>query len=108
MEYRYFPGRLRFRDHVLRDETIREAATTVVKKICPEAQIEYTEKTSSILATYPEDSFDVEKLKPLLPLLLALEPKVRFYSPAKKQAVLDGIKAIDQKVSQIFDRSSEV
>ncbi|MBR1639058.1 MAG: hypothetical protein IJ688_06700 [Treponema sp.] len=94
MEYRYFPGRLRFRDHVLRDEDIRKAAVNVVKIICPQAEITYTEKTSGILAIYPPQSLNLESLKPLLPLLLEIEPKVRFYTPAKKEAVLEGIKKI--------------
>ncbi len=101
MEYRYFPGRLRFRDHVLRDTDIRNAAIKVLKKICPQAEITYTEKTSGILAIYPSDSLDIEKLKPLLPLLLEIEPKIRFYTPAKKQAVLDGIKKIEKKVEVV-------
>ncbi len=98
MEYRYFPGRLRFRDHVLRDEEIRNAAIAVLKTICPQAEITYTEKTSGILATYPADSINIEKLKSLVPLLLDIEPKIRFYTPAKKQIILDGIKKIKEKV----------
>ena len=98
MEYRYFPGRLRFRDHILRDEEIRNALIEVVKKICPEATITYTEKTSGILATYPPGSIKTDELKPLVPLLLEIEPKVRFYTPSKKQSILDGIKKIEMKV----------
>lgn len=101
MEYRYFPGRLRFRDHILRDEEIRNAAISVVKKICPQAEISYTEKTSGILATYPEKTVEIEKLKPLIPLLLEIEPKVRFYTPSKKQIILEGIKKIEEKVIEI-------
>lgn len=103
MEYRYFPGRLRFRDHVLRDEEIRNAAIAVLKKICPQAEITYTEKTSGILATYPADSIDIEKLKSLVPLLLEIEPKIRFYTPQKKQAILDGIKKIEVYILSDFN-----
>ena len=78
MQYNYFPGRLRFRDPVLRDSDIREAALEAVRLICPQAQITYKESTASILALYPEDSVDAEKLKPLVPLLLKIEPKIRF------------------------------
>ena len=106
MEYRYFPGRLRFRDHVLRDEDIRNAAITVVKKICPQAEITYTEKTSGILATYPIDSLDLKKLKPLIPFVLEIEPKIRFYTASKKEAVLDGIKKIENKVDEILSSPS--
>jgi len=98
MEYRYYPGRLRFRDHVLRDEEIRNATIAVLKKICPQAEITYTEKTSGILAIYPKESVDLKKLKPLVPLLLEIEPKIRFYSPQKKQVVLKGIKKIEETI----------
>lgn len=94
MQYNYFPGRLRFRDPVLRDSDIREAALEAVRLICPQAQITYKESTASILALYPEDSVDSEKLKPLVPLLLKIEPKIRFYTPKKKEAVLSGISEI--------------
>ncbi|MCR5252895.1 MAG: hypothetical protein K6C98_04175 [Treponema sp.] len=102
MEYRYFPGRLRFRDHILRDEDIRNAAIKAVKIICPKAEITYTEKTSGILATYPSNSLDVEKLKALTPLVLEIEPKIRFYTPQKKQFILDGIKKIEEKAMELF------
>ena len=101
MEYRYFPGRLRFRDHVLRDIDIRNALFDAIKIICPEAQITFTEATSSILATYPQNSLDMKKLEPIVPLLLEIEPKIRFYREQKKQAVLDGIKKIYDFVQKI-------
>ena len=94
MQYNYFPGRLRFRDPVLRDEDIRNAALEVVKLICPAAEITYKESTAGILTVYPPDSVQPEKLKPLLPMLLKLEPKVRFYTPKKKAEVLAGIEAV--------------
>ena len=97
MQYNYFPGRLRFRDPVLRSLDvldIRNAALEVVKLICPAAEITYKESTAGILAVYPPDSVQPEKLKPLLPMLLKLEPKVRFYTPKKKAEVLAGIEAV--------------
>lgn len=97
MEYRYFPGKLRFRDHILRDKDIRKATIEVVQIICPSAKIEYTEKTSGILATFDPNSLDIEKLKSLLPLLLEIEPKVRFFTPKKKSDVLTGIEKIKEK-----------
>ena len=93
MQYNYFPGRLRFRDPVLRDEDIRNAALEVVKLICPAAEITYKESTASILAVYPSDSVQPEKLKPLVPLLLKIEPKIRFCTPKKKPEILAGIEA---------------
>ncbi|MBP5156397.1 MAG: hypothetical protein ILP18_00800 [Treponema sp.] len=98
MQYNYFPGRLRFRDPVLRDGDIREAALDVVKQICPQAEITYKESTASILAVYPEESVDVENLKKLVPYLLKIEPKVRFYTPKKKGDVLAGIEDVKKAV----------
>ena len=101
MEYRYFPGRLRFRDPVLRDTEIRNAALEVVQLICPQAEITYKESTASILAVYPENAVNPDALKPLLPLLLKIEPKIRFYTPKKKTDILAGIAEIKSQVEKI-------
>ena len=94
MEWRYFPGKFRFRDRVLCDDDIRRAVVQVAAAICPSAQIEWNESTSGLLATFAPDAIEPEKLKPLVPLLKELEPKVRFYTPQKKAAVLEGIEKI--------------
>lgn len=101
MEYRYFPGRLRFRDPVLRDTDIRNAALEVVRIICSQAEITYKESTASILAIYTEASVNPNALKPLLPLLLKIEPKIRFYTPKKKADILAGIAEIKSQVEKI-------
>lgn len=101
MEYRYFPGRLRFRDPVLRDSEIRNAALEVVQLICPQAEITYKESTASILAVYPENAVNPDALKPLLPLLLKIEPKIRFYTPKKKTDILAGIAEIKSQVEKM-------
>lgn len=98
MQYNYFPGRLRFRDPILRDEDIRNTALEILHIICPEAEISYKEDTASILAVYPADSVNPNELKPLLPLLLKLEPKIRFYTPKKKQEILEYLAKIKEKI----------
>ena len=102
MQYNYFPGRLRFRDPVLRDSDIRNAILEVVSIICPQAEITYKESTAGILAVYPEDAVNPESLKPLLPLLLKLEPKIRFYAPKKKSDILAGIAEIKTTVEKMI------
>lgn len=101
MQYNYFPGRLRFRDPVLRDGDIRAAALDAVAVLCPEAQLSYKESTASILAVYPAEAVDPETLKPLIPYLLKIEPKVRFYTPKKKEEVLAGIAEIKDAIKRI-------
>ncbi len=101
MQYNYFPGRLRFRDPVLRDNDIRNAALEVVRIICPQAEITYKESTASILAVYPADSVNLDNLQSLVPLLLELEPKIRFYTPKKKNDILAGIAKIKLTVEKM-------
>jgi hypothetical protein len=107
MEYRYFPGRLRFRDPILRDIEIRNAALEVLQLLCPQAQITYKESTASILAVYPEDALNPDSLKSLLPLLLKIEPKIRFYTPKKKANILAGIAEIKSQVENIKRQTNE-
>ena len=101
MQYNYFPGRLRFRDSILRDTEIRNAALEVVHLICPQAEISYKESTASILALYPADKVNPDSLQPLVPLLLRLEPKIRFYRPNKKSIILEGIAEIKSQVEKM-------
>ena len=101
MQYNYFPGRLRFRDPILRDSEIRNAALEVVELICPQAEITYKESTASILALYPADKVNPDSLQPLVPLLLRLEPKIRFYTPNKKSIILEGIAEIKSQVEKM-------
>lgn len=100
MTYNYFPGRLRFRAPILRDSDIRNAALEVVHLICPQAEITYKESTASILAIYPDEAVKPDSLKPLVPLLLKLEPKIRFYTPKKKEEILAGIAEIKSLVEK--------
>ena len=101
MQYNYFPGRLRFRDPVLRDSDIRNAALEVVRLVCPQAEITYKESTASILAVYPVDAVNPDALQPLVPLLLKIEPKIRFYTPKKKVDILAGIEEIKSQVKKM-------
>ena len=101
MQYNYFPGRLRFRDPVLRDSDIRSAALAAVRILCPQAEISYKESTASILAVYPAEAVSPDALKPLVPYLLKIEPKVRFYTPKKKDEILAGIADIKAAIEKI-------
>ena len=100
MQYNYFPGRLRFRDPVLRDADIRNAVIDVIRLICPQTEITYKESTSGILAIYPAEVVNPDDLQPLLPLLLKLEPKIRFYTSKKKSEILAGIAEIKLQIEK--------
>ena len=70
----------------------------VLKRICPSADIVYNKSTSSILAVYPKDAVYIEQLKTLKPILMSIEPKVRFYTESKKPAILEAINAAEEKI----------
>ena len=76
-------------------------ALEVVKLLCPQGEITYKESTASILAVYPPENVNSDSLKPLIPLLLKIEPKVRFYTPKKKTEILAGIKAIKIQILEM-------
>lgn len=94
MQINYFPGRLRLRDPVLRDEAIRTAALAVLHSICPAADPKYNEKTGSVLITYDPDSVPLERLQTLVPDLQKLRQKIAVYSEKNRDDILSDIARI--------------
>lgn len=95
MEYNYFPGRLRVRDPVFSDPDIRHALTEAALRLAPGADITYNARTKSLLVLYDAASFPEERLKRAVPILRRIEPKVRFYTPRKKGAILTAIAELE-------------
>ena len=50
---------------------------------------------------------DIKSLKPLLPILLKIEPKIRFYTPKKKDDILAGIAEIKSELEKIMSNRIE-
>ena len=101
MDINYFPGRIRLRDAVLKDDDIREAAVAVAKKITDFTSYSYNPKTGSVLIEYDADSVDETRLESLKSLVMKLRSKVLFYTPRNKDAVLGCIAEIGAAVSAL-------
>ena len=56
MQINYFPGRIRLRDSILRDEDIRQAAMDVAAKLGRIRSVSYNERTGSVLLEYDAKS----------------------------------------------------
>ena len=100
MDINYFPGRIRLRDAVLKDDDIREAAVAVAKKITAFHSYSYNPKTGSVLIEYDPATVDESRMLLLKPFVMKLRSKVLFYSDRNKQAVLDCIQELSQAVDQ--------
>ncbi len=94
MDINYFPGRIRLRDAVLKDDDIRAAALAVAEKITHCTSYSYNPKTGSVLIEYDAATVDENKLLPLKNLVMKLRSKVLFYTPRNKNAVLETIAEI--------------
>ncbi len=94
MQINYFPGRLRLRDPVLRDEAIRTAAIAALKSISGDAVCEYKEKTGSVLITYDPAGVPLERLESLVPYLQKLRQKLAAYSEKNRDDILSDIAQI--------------
>ena len=102
MQINYYEetGRIRIRDKILRDDEIRNAATKVVQKICTVNNMEYNDKTGSVLVEFQKDTLPLEKLQSLIPIARKLQAKVNFYTPKKKDEIISDIENIGQIVSK--------
>ena len=101
MDINYFPGRIRLRDAVLKDDEIREAALSVARKIADFASYSYNPKTGSVLIEYDAATVDEAHLESLKPLVMNLRSKVLFYSERNKSAVLATIAEIGAAVDAL-------
>ncbi|MCR5764318.1 MAG: hypothetical protein K6G00_13135 [Treponema sp.] len=90
--------RIRIRDKILKDDDIRNAAVKVVHKICTVKNIEYNEKTGSVLIEFQKETLPLEKLQSLIPAARKLQAKATFYTPKKKSEILDEINKIENAV----------
>lgn len=98
MDINYFPGRIRLRDKIFRDEEIRSALLKAVGKIDADQKISYKENTASVLIEYDAQKVDEEKFKSLGPLIQKYRSAILFYDESKKPLVLEGIAEIERQL----------
>ena len=88
MDVNYFPGRIRLRGKMLRDEDIRNAALEIAENINADQKIVWNEKTASILVTYDSNKIDEKKFTSLSPIIDRYKMKIAFYSEKNKPSIL--------------------
>ncbi len=98
MDINYFPGRIRLRDRILKDEELREAALAVARKITDFSSYQYNPKTGSVLIEYDESTVPMEKIESLKPLIMKIHPKISFYSERNKPILLEAFEEIGKIV----------
>ncbi|MEL3913021.1 HMA2 domain-containing protein [Treponema pedis] len=92
----FFPGRIRLRAAVFKDEEITAAAVSILKKFPALKNIEHNPLTGSILLEYNHSKVDINQLKPLLPILEKLKDEANIYSEDKKVKILSILKDLDK------------
>ena len=98
MDVNYFPGRIRIRDKIFRDQEIRAAFLEIAEGFDASQEISFNEKTSSLLIEYDASKVDEEKFKSLLPLAQKYRSAILFYEEKRKPEILSGILEIKEAV----------
>lgn len=93
----FFPGRIRLRDNVLKDETISQAFRQAVEWHESIKNIDHNVRTGSVLIEYEPSLLPMEKLSALTSELLALKKLCERYNGTERQPILD-------KISQLRSR----
>ncbi|MGP1459680.1 MAG: HMA2 domain-containing protein [Treponema sp.] len=96
MQINYFEGRIRVRDKALRDGELRARALKIAEKLCAVQNVEYNEKTASVLIEYAPESVDKTLIEAITPSALKLRRLLDGFGGVRKEAVfaeLDKIEA---------------
>ncbi|MBP5695332.1 MAG: hypothetical protein J6X11_01650 [Treponema sp.] len=98
MDINYFPGRIRIRDKIFRDQDIRLAFLEIAEAFDAGQKITFNEKTASILIEYDASKIDEDKFKSLEPLVQKYRSAILFYDKRKKGEILAGIEEVKAAV----------
>ncbi|MCR5047070.1 MAG: hypothetical protein K6A42_10875 [Treponema sp.] len=98
MDVNYFPGRIRLRDKIFRDQEIRAAFMEIVDVFDADQKISFNEKTASLLLEYDAKKIDEEKFKSLSPLVQKYRSAILFYDQKRKPEILAGINELKAAV----------
>jgi hypothetical protein len=87
----FFPGRIRLRAPVFKDNAITERALSILKDPALSSiikDIEYNSVTGSVLLKYHPTKVPIAKLRPLFPFFQKLEKEAEIYSEKNKPVIL--------------------
>ena len=94
----FFPGRIRLRDEVFKDNDIFSALYSAVGSHSAVRKVERNEKTGSVLVEYIPENLPMEKLLALKDELLALGKLAESYNQKNKPVILEKIQEIEKKL----------
>lgn len=93
----FFPGRVRLRAAVFKDQKIVEAAKDILQSSPAVKSVVHNPVTGSVLLEYDVDKVPMDKLTPLAPFFLKLQREAICYSAKKQESILkmlDELKSI--------------
>ena len=96
----FFPGRIRLRDKVLKDQEISAALRAAVEWHESVTNIEHNVVTGSVLIEYEPDKLPMKQLTALTSELLALKKLCDRYNGKDKSPILAKIAELKEKLSE--------
>lgn len=96
----FFPGRIRLRADIFKNEEITQAALSILKQSSVVKKIEHNPITGSVLLEYYPEKVPTKKLTPLLPLVKKLHKEAASYSETKKTVILALLNDLAQMIQE--------
>ena len=96
----FFPGRIRLRDKVLKDDAISSALRAAIEWHESVTNIEHNLQTGSVLIEYTPEKLPMAQLTALTSELLSLKKLCDRYNGRDQSAILAKIAELKQKLSE--------
>ena len=101
----FFPGHIRLRCPILKDDDITEAVMNAVKELGFNGTFTHNSKTGSLLGEYDTKEITIERVEVLRPRLsgvMKLKPKVFAYCPKDKDFLLSEIDRLKKEALKLI------
>ena len=99
----FFPGRIRLRSSIFKNQTIANRALSILTQFPPVTFAEHTSSTGSILVEYDVGQLPTETLQQLLPFFKKLEKAADAYSGNDNQPILDMLDEFESCLKNLED-----
>ena len=99
----FFPGRIRLRAPIFKDEDIAKRALSILQHPALSSiikNIEHNLVTGSVLLKYHPTKVPITKLRPLLPVFQKLEKEAKNYSEKNKPVILAMLDELEEYVKR--------
>ncbi|MGP1445069.1 HMA2 domain-containing protein [Treponema sp.] len=99
----FFPGRIRLRSPIFKNQAIAGRAISILTQFPPVTFTEHTPSTGSILVKYDVAQLPTENLQRLLPFFKKLEKAADTYSGNDNQPILDILDEFESCLKNLED-----